>query len=110
MRNFPATGPSEDGAITVAQVKFFRVMVTEGQRLRCKIFKEDNGPSARPVGQQEVDDICILQRKFPFTADTSKGSLQWTMLTIWNRELLKKFEENRRSRLLRIKGSQKEVV
>ena len=98
MRNFPATGPREDQALTKEQVEIFRQMVSIGQELRCKVFRPDNGPTAPAVGAEEVDVKCIIREKYPSTAETTQGNLQWTLLALWNRDLVKEYERAWRRR------------
>ena len=75
--------------ITVDDVAFFRKHVPIGQRMNCMVFVG----TADAHGYREVPDMCRLKKKGVHTCQTTKGTMMWTLLTIWNQRLLSELRE-----------------
>ena len=81
------------GYTKLSEVQLFREYCTIGQRLNCMVFEKDEGVK-RPA--EEKKTTCRLLKKGRHTAQTTKGTMQWTLLTIWNKRLLEDFKEEAR--------------
>lgn len=83
------------GYTTLKEVELFREYCEIGQRLNCMVFEKEEGVK-RPV--EEKPTTCRLKKKGRYTAQTTKGTMQWTLLTVWNKRLLEDFKEEARKR------------
>lgn len=78
--------------ITLKDVAYFRHRIYIGARVRCMILEGDvNNKTIR-----EVPSECIIKHKGKHVAMTSKGCMQWTLLTIWNLGLLQEWKQKAR--------------
>lgn len=66
--------------ITTGMIENWRDRVQIGDELRCKRFKDLYSRS-----DVEVNDTCIVLRKFPHFAMTTLGDFAWTDLYFANR-------------------------
>ena len=80
------------GCTTQKEVRIFRKYVQIGQRLNCMVFEGDIDSKAT----EEKASQCFLLKKGKYTAQTTEGTMQWTLLTIWNKRLLDDFKEEDR--------------
>ena len=85
------------GSTTQGEIALFRAYCQIGQTLNCMVFVGD--PDAK--GTEEMETTCRLLKKGKHTAQTDKGTMQWTLLTIWNKRLLNDFKEESKKRRAR---------
>ena len=78
----------EYGHTTENEVQFFREMCPIGKTLNCMVFQGawDGRDS------HEVPKRCLLLHKGKDVAVTTQGIMQWKMLTIWNKALLRSMQ------------------
>lgn len=79
-------------AITVRDVEFFRRRCYIGARIDCMV---PNG-NVDAKDYSERPGVCVILSKGRYTAQTSEGTMQWTLLTIWNIGLLLKWQDAER--------------
>lgn len=81
-------------AITTKDVEYFRYRTYIGCRMRCMVLA---GELDNKTLREEPAE-CIIYHKGKHVAVTSQGTMQWTLLTIWNLGLLKQWEDRERQR------------
>lgn len=72
---------------TQEEISYFRQRCPIGQELNCMIFEgeEDSKHST------EVKAKCTVLHKGRHNAITDQGTMQWALLTIWNKALLREW-------------------
>lgn len=82
-------GTGWPGYTKLTEVEYFKKRVRIGDELNCMIFKGD-------IDSKDVEEEhakCQLLAKGKYTAKTTKGTMQWTLLAIWNKEKILKWKE-----------------
>ena len=79
----------ERGGITQRDIGYFRDRCPIGQELNCMVFKSNDVTSH---GILETPAKCTVLRKGRHNATTDKGSMQWSLLAIWNKAKLNEWQ------------------
>lgn len=80
--------------ITTDDVEFFRRRCGIGTILDCMVLSGE----ADSKTANEKRDVCRITGKGKHTARTDQGTMQWSLLTIWNMDQLFKWEEEDKRR------------
>lgn len=78
------------GGIPREDVRTFRDYVQPGDKLTCYTGIPTE---KRQEGYIEQESRCKVLRKYPHVVLTSKGCFQWTLLTIWNKDILREAQK-----------------
>lgn len=73
---------------TEQEVEYFKNRCPIGAELNCMVFE---GPDDARTST-EVQTKCRILHKGRHTAVTDKGTMQWTLLTVWNRPALREWQ------------------
>ena len=79
----------ERGGVTQSDICYFRERCPIGQELNCMIFKSNDVTSH---GILESPAKCTVLHKGRHNAMTDRGTMQWTLLTIWNKAKLREWQ------------------
>lgn len=82
-------GTGWPGYTKLTEVEYFKKRVRIGEELNCMIFKGDIDSK----DAEEEPATCQLLAKGKHTAKTTKGTMQWTLLAVWNKEKILKWKE-----------------
>lgn len=74
------------GGIYPEDVRAFREYCQVGDRLTCFVGRPTTNDAE---GDIEQESTCVVTGKYPYVATTTKGTFQWSMLTIWNKHVLR---------------------
>lgn len=80
--------------ITVDDVEFFRRKCCRGIRLHCMV--PDGEYDSKTYNEKAA--VCVITGIGKHTAQTTQGTMQWTLLTIWNQGLLREWQEEDKRR------------
>lgn len=75
--------------ITQSDIQYFRERCPIGQELKCMTFRETD---VTAHGILETPARCTVLHKGKHIAVTDIGSMQWALLTIWNKGKLREWQ------------------